>query len=284
MSGTLEPAAGSRMNGRADDNATDDALARHREELKKRFPLPSPVKKTQQKPATLGVLLSAIALGLVWLDPAYQSTSYSSSPGQVQHIALSDGSVLTLDGASQVEVSWHLRSRRVDLQAGQALFDVAPARYRPFRTLAGSAEITVVGTRYNVSRLEDDVRVTVEEGKVEVRGQESKLRLTPGQQVRVHNGQFDKPTQVDAQSLTGWVEGRLVFDRTPLAEVLDTLKRQQNTIVRLNDPALAQLPVSGIFERANLSALPALLPKILPLELHTAADGSLSLSRQGEKK
>lgn len=273
------------MNSPADEKMpAEDALARHREELKKRFPLPSPAKKPRQRPATLGVLIGAMALGLLWLDPAYRSDAYSSAPGQVQNIALADGSTLTLDGASQVSVSWHLRSRRVELLAGQALFDVSSATYRPFRTLAGSSEITVVGTRYNVSRLADDVRVTVEEGKVGVRGQTDELLLTPGQQVLVHNGQLGKPTPVDAKALSGWVEGRVVFDRTPLAEVLDTLKRQQNTVVRLNDPELAQLPVSGTFDSRNLDDLLALLPKILPLELHSAADGSLSLSRRTAEK
>lgn len=273
------------MNRPVDEhNSADDVLTRHREELKKRFPLPSPVKKSRKQPAILGVLIGAVALGLLWLDPAYRSDSYSSAPGQVQNIPLTDGSTLTLDGASQVNVSWHLRSRRVELLTGQALFDVSPTTYRPFRTLAGSTEITVIGTRYNVSRLADDVRVTVEEGKVGVRGQADELLLTPGQQVLVHNGQLGKPAQVDAKALGSWVEGRVVFDRTPLAEVLDTLKRQQNTVVRLNDPELAQLPVSGSFDSRNLDALLALLPKILPLELHSAADGSLSLSRRAAEK
>lgn len=278
------------MNGpgvRQDEHApADDALARHRDELKKRFPLPPPAQKTRQRPATLGVLAVALALagGLLWLDPAYRSEGYGSTAGQVQSIELADGSVVTLDGASRIGVSWHLRSRRVELLAGQALFDVAPATYRPFRTLAGSTEISVIGTRYNVSRLADDVRITVEEGKVGVRGQTNELLLTPGQQVWVHNGHVGEPVRVDARALTGWTEGRLVFDRTPLAEVLDTLRRQQNIAVHLAEPDLAQLPVSGTFDRAKLDTLPALLPKVLPLELSTAADGSLSLSRRSPKK
>lgn len=275
------------MNSRTDEqDATDDALARHREALKKRFPLPPPARKPRQRVATLGVLIGALALGLLWLDPAYRSERYSSAPGQVRSIALADGSRLMLDGASQVDVSWHLRSRRVELLAGQALFDVAPATYRPFRTLAGSAEITVVGTRYSVSRVAEQVRVAVEEGRVGVRGLHDELLLTPGQQVLVRNGQLGSPERVDAKALNGWVDGRVVFDRTPLVEVLDTLRRQRDTRVQLDDPDLAQLPVSGTFASANLDALLVLLPKILPvqLQLQRAADGSLSLSRRVAEK
>ena len=273
------------MNSRTDEqDATDDALARHREALKKRFPLPPPARKPRQRVATLGVLIGALALGLLWLDPAYRSERYSSAPGQVRSIALADGSRLMLDGASQVDVSWHLRSRRVELLAGQALFDVAPATYRPFRTLAGSAEITVVGTRYSVSRVAEQVRVAVEEGRVGVRGLHDELLLTPGQQVLVRNGQLGSPERVDAKALNGWVDGRVVFDRTPLVEVLDTLMRQRDTRVQLDDPDLAQLPVSGTFASANLDALLVLLPKILPVQLQRAADGSLSLSRRAAEK
>ncbi|WP_394238413.1 FecR family protein [Pseudomonas anguilliseptica] len=275
------------MNRPADEhNSTDDALTRHRDELKKRFPLPSPPQKTRHHNSTSGVLavLMVLAGGLFWLDPAYRRDVYSSTAGQVQRLELDDGSRVTLDGASQIEVSWHLRSRRVALQTGQALFDVAPALYRPFRTLAGSTEITVLGTRYNVSRLADSVRISVVEGRVGVRGQTTEQLLSPGHQLLSRSGQLGEPTQVDAQALSDWTEGRLVFERTPLIEVLDTLERQQNTAVHLATPDLAQLPVSGTFDRANLGTLLTLLPQILPVELHTATDGTLSLSRRNLKK
>ncbi|MNF48307.1 fec operon regulator FecR [compost metagenome] len=266
---------------------TDDAIARHRDELKKRFPLPPPRKKPKRHaPGMLGVAVAALALagGLVWLDPAYRSEQYSSSPGRLETIELADGSIVTLDGASRIRVSWHLRSRRVELQVGQALFDVTPASYRPFLTLAGSTEITVVGTRYNVSRHQGDVRVTVEKGKVGVRGNDAALLLVPGDQVLVRHGRLGMPTRVNAHAVAAWTEGRLVFDRTPLGEVLDVLLRYGNTHVRLGDAGLAELPVSGSFDSARLDGLLALLPKVLPVELATDADGTLSLSRRATKK
>lgn len=273
---------------REDDLApTDDAIARHREALKARFPLPAPSKRSRRPAAgTLGLFAAALALagGLLWLDPAYRSEDHASAAGQVQAVALADGSQVTLDGASRIRVSWHLRSRRVELQAGQALFAVAPMVYRPFFTEAGSTRIAVVGTRYNVSRLGDDVRVTVSEGRVSVRGHGDALLLTPGEQVRVRAGQLGTPLRTDASAAAAWVEGQLVFARTPLGEVLDALQRQAGIQVRLADATLAELPVSGRFERSRLDGLPALLPKILPVELKTGADGVPTLSRREAKK
>lgn len=278
----------SRPQPNEDDLApTDDAIARNREALKARFPLPAPGKRSRRAPGTtLGLFAAALALagGLVWLDPAYRSEDYASAAGQVQTIALADGSQVTLDGASRIRVSWHLRSRQVQLQAGQAVFAVAPMHYRPFLTEAGSTRIAVVGTRYNVSRLGDDVRVTVTEGRVAVHGHGDALLLTPGDQVRVRDGQVGTPTRVDTDAVAAWVEGRLVFERTPLGEVLDALQRQGGIQVRLADATLAELPVSGRFERTRLDDLPALLPKILPLNLKPGADGVPTLSRREAKK
>ncbi len=263
----------------------DDAIARHRDELKKRFPLPLPTK--QPKPlTTLNLVMAALGLscGLIWLDPAYQTEQFSSIPGEPQIIRLTDGSRITLDAASRIKVSWHLRSRRVELQTGQALFSVSPALYRPFLTSSGSTLIRVVGTRYNVSRYQDDVRVTVEEGKVDVRGNGTGVRLTAGDQVLVHNGQLGKTAQVNAAAFGAWQDGRLVFDRTPLQEVLAVIQRYQPSPIVLQDRSLAELPVSGTFDSKRLDSLLALLPKILPVDLSTDADGTLRLQQRPSKK
>lgn len=262
------------------------AIERHRDELKKRFPLPTPVKRAKRAaPATLGLVIAALGLGgLFWLDPAYRTEQYASAVGRVETIQLADGSVVTLGGASRVDVSWHLRSRRVALHKGQALFDVAPTRYRPFLTRAGSTKITVVGTRYSVSRYEGDVRVAVAEGRVSVHSDGGDLLLAPGDQVVVRRGRLEAPTRVDAAAVGAWTEGRLVFDRTPLGEVLDVLERYRGIPVHLDDASLADLSVTGTFDSSRLDGLLALLPKVLPVERVRDTDGALHLRRRDEAK
>lgn len=275
------------MNQNEPQVPADDAIARHREELKKRFPLPSPVKKPKPRSLTaLSVIVAMLAFtgGLVWLDPGYQSQQFSSAVGKQEVIQLADGSRVTLDAASRITVSWHLRTRRVELQVGQAFFSVAPATYRPFLTAAGSTQIKVVGTRYNVSRVRNDVRVTVEEGKVEVRGNAAGVQLGAGDQVLVRSGQLGARQQVDTAAAAAWTKGRLVFDRTPLREVLAVVQRYQPTRVVMHDRSLAELPVSGAFDSARLDSLLALLPKILPVDLNTDANGTLHLKPRAAKK
>lgn len=265
----------------------DDVIARHREALKKRFPLPLPSNKPKLRGHTPRSVLGAtlgLACALIWLDPGYQTEHFGSAIGEQRVIQLADGSRITLDAASRLKVSWHLRSRRVELQAGQALFSVTPALYRPFLTTAGSTRIKVVGTRYNVSRHRDDVRVTVVEGKVDVRGNAATIRLAAGDQLLVHNGKLAEPARVDAAAFSAWTEGRLVFERTPLREVLAVIQRYQRQPVVLDDNSLAELPVSATFDSAHLDRMLALLPKILPLALSTDSQGTLHLQRRAGAK
>lgn len=74
-----------------------------------------------------------------------------------------------------------------------------------------------------------------------------------------------------------WTRGRLQFDRMPLAEVLRILQRYQDRPIVLDDPVLGPLQVSGVFDADRAETVLALLPEILPVQVHTASDGSLHL-------
>ena len=128
------------------------------------------------------------------------------------------------------------------------------------------------------------MRVTVEEGQVDVRGNAADIRLGAGEQIEVRNGRLGKPARVDAAAFAAWKEGRLVFERTPLREVLEVIQRYQRQPIVMQDSSLAELPVSGSFDSARLDRMLALLPKILPLELSTETNGTLHLTRRAAQK
>lgn len=271
-----------------DFSQEDEAIARVREDLKQRFPLPSPTPAKNKRPAgkTLGLLLLAIVAGVAWIDPAYRSEHVASQVGQRQALLLADGTQVLLDSNTEMTISWHLRSRQVELKAGQALFEVSPMVYRPFLVDAGLAVVRVVGTRFNVRRQEQDVQVAVAEGRVAVRAAATGAvaALEPGQQLRVHKGQEARLGRVDVDDVTAWQQSRLVFESTPLEDVIDTLQRYHRQPIRLMDPRLARLPVSGVFDSGHVDRLLALLPGILPVRVSTATDGSVLIDSPGQKK
>ncbi|WP_017903912.1 FecR family protein [Pseudomonas asplenii] len=263
----------------------EEALARHREELRKRFPLPEPKPRTPRKALGGAALAVLLAGGLAWLDPAYHRESYASAVGERRVLQLADGSRMTLDSNSRANIEWHLRSRQVELLAGQALFDVSKTVLRPFQVDAGTTHVRVLGTLFSVDRLDPAVRVTLVRGKVDVATADGQhLQLLPGQRVDTRAGQALQPIAVDAEAAIAWKDNRLVFDRTPLAEALKQIQRYRAAPIRLDAPELATLPITGVFDSSRVEGLLALLPSILPLSLNSDSDGTLHIRHKAAKK
>jgi len=268
----------------------DEALERHREALKHLFPLPpsrpAPSRAVKSAGITLAVAIAFAALA--WLNPAYKSERFATATGERRAVLLSDGSKLLLDSNTQLAISWRLLSREVDLRAGQALFDVSSAVYRPFVVSAGLAKVEVLGTLFNVRRLDDDaVRVTLARGRVDVAvagAAQAPVTLRPGQQVDSIGGQLMPVARVDAAKAMAWKDDRIVFEQTPLDEAVSLLRHYRKASIELSDPSLAALKVTGVFEAHNVDLLLDLLPSILPVAVLKQADGSVRIQRKSTRK
>jgi len=95
------------------------------------------------------VLVSAIG-GWVWWSRAHAGV-YSTGVGERRTLTLADGSVVTLDARSRIQVKYRDRERLIDLDQGQARFDVAKDPARPFRvSAAGRETVLAFGTQFNV--------------------------------------------------------------------------------------------------------------------------------------
>lgn len=262
--------------------ATLDALLEaERDTLKHYFPPPPRRGAKRRKTAGVAVALATLLLGgLIWLDPAYRQQAYATTAGATATVALPDGGTITLDTATQLHVSWHLRSRRVALQQGQALFDVAPA-WRPLLVSAADTHIRVLGTVFNV-RLDAprQVTVAVRRGQVAVSQADSAtatVTLQAGQAVTRGTGTAPPPVAADLDTLLAWQQGRLVFERTPLYLVVAELQRYHGKPIRLRDQRIAMLTLSGVFETRHTAQLLALLPQTLPVRIAYQRDGSIDI-------
>ncbi|KAF1029392.1 MAG: Protein FecR [Pseudomonas sp.] len=268
-------------------SAEDETLARHREELRKRFPLPTPKPRKPRKGLIAGALLVLVSAGLVWLDPAYRTEHYSSAIGERRVLDLTDGSRLVLDSNTRVEVSWHLRTRQVKLASGQVLFNVRRTLIRPFLVDAGTARIKVLGTQFNVFREPYAVHVALMRGSVHVESTmdpTQHMQLIPGQQAEVRHGQLRLADNADIPRILAWRDRRLMFSHTPLSEAIAQIQRYRQAPIRLDDERLASLEVSGVFNTNKVEELLDLLPRILPVALKRDADGTVHLTRKVAKK
>lgn len=271
-------------------DALSQSVDQHRGELKSMFPVP-PARAPRRKQ---GVAAAAVALLLGgftwWLDPAYHVEPLASEVGQVLDVQLADGSRLVLDTDTALEVQWHVRSRQVVLTHGRAHFDVAHSAWRPFQVDAGAAQVRVLGTRFDVWRQAASTEVTLYRGKVAVwrTGQLAGdgVELLPGQQVTVGAVDGRDPNGTDAAlsihptpatSSDAWTHGRLVFNDTPLLQVIASLQRYRRQPLRLADARLGTLGLSGVFEIANTDQLLAMLPGTLPVTVRTTKDGATEI-------
>jgi transmembrane sensor len=117
---------------------------------------------------TAAAAVLAITLGLFsWQQLQIREQGlYVTGIGEQSRQVLADGSVLRLNTNSRVQVSYQDSQRKVILLQGEAFFDVKPDPTRPFEVYAGTRMVRAIGTAFSVYLLEEQVEVTVSEGKV----------------------------------------------------------------------------------------------------------------------
>lgn len=206
-------------------------------------------------------------------QPVYEQ-HIATERGQQVEVQLPDGSGLRLDTATRIDVALYRGRREVRMPEGQAVFRVRGDPQRPFDVLAGPLRITVVGTRFAVRYTpgvpcEEGVRVAVEEGRVRVaRADGSGVELAAGQQVASDAlGRLGPVAAVPASGIAPWRESRVSFDDTPLAQALAEFSRYGPTRLRVHDPQVAALRLTGTFDPRSLDNFRRVLPRVLPVRL-----------------
>ncbi|NML08054.1 FecR domain-containing protein [Sphingomonas sp. G-3-2-10] len=208
----------------------------------------------------------------------------TTSVGEVRTMKLTDGTTVTLDTDSAVEVRLSADLRQVRLIRGRARFDVAHDAVRPFRVEAGGRTVTALGTLFDVGFEPGGVRVSLLRGSVDVRGLApaggvaSVTRLAPGE---CFTDRLRRPEVVKVSpGLQQWVSGMLDFDGVPLGDVLEQTNRYSPRKIRLGDKSLAGLRVTGGFRPLPVDDLAAALAKAFSLRVEHGPQGDLILRRQ----
>lgn len=230
-------------------------------------------------------LLSAAAMlalgGWFWWDNhAGVVREFATGPGEIREADLPDGSKVTLNAGSRLQVRFYPRRRETVLDQGEAFFQVAADRSRPFTVDSGASQVKVVGTAFNVRAGPPAVVVKVLEGQVEVRADRAaaggrRLLLGAGAGLSIDpRDHSTHPVAAGADTVGDWRSGQLVFQQAPLAEVAAELERYLGQPVRLEgDARLAALSVSGVALTARPEVFLRALPHLLPVRLVADAGG-----------
>ena len=215
-------------------------------------PRPSPWRL---HPAAIAACLALVVgcSGLWWALAA--DGAYATRPGEQKVATLEDGSRIALNTDTQVDVRFDADRRRIELDKGEAMFEVAHDAARPFVVIAGDTRVQAIGTVFTVRRTRDDVVVTLIKGKVAVSHQRPRspgasaapVVLRPGEKLTEPR---DGPSRIEPESVeaaTAWRRGQTVFRETPLGSAVAELNRYGGPPIVVDDPRVAALPVSGVF-------------------------------------
>jgi transmembrane sensor len=172
---------------------------------------------------------------------------YATRVGERRDVALADGTVITLNTASRMEVIYSDTARAVTLLEGQALFDVAPGRV-PFVAGAGGSLTTALGTEFDIRLRPEGPEIILVEGRVRVarQGDSRSDVLTPGQRLTFRGGDT-VITEVDTSEATGWKTGMIRFRDVTLREAIEEMNRYSEVQLSAPDAALAARRFSGVF-------------------------------------
>ncbi|WOB51398.1 FecR domain-containing protein [Xanthomonas hydrangeae] len=172
--------------------------------------------------------------------------------GEVLRLPLADGSAVTLNSGSEVVVEYRADRRQIQLLRGEALFDVAKDRHRPFVVMAAGSQVRAVGTSFSVRRRQDDaVKVLVREGTVEVDAdQRAPQRVAANMLAMVSPTRAVQLQPLDAQrvqQLLVWRDGMIAFDGDTLAQAAAEFARYNDMRILIDDPAVARRTVVGLY-------------------------------------
>jgi transmembrane sensor len=225
--------------------------------------------------ATIAVVAAGVALWAAIGRSGWQT--YATDFGGLERILLSDGSVVNLNTDSEIRVQISETRRDIVLERGEALFTVAHDTTRPFDVQARDTTVRAVGTVFSV-RLSSgrDVEVIVKEGRVQI--DPPKLQdvsraadlsnapppalLSAGETAHIKERTIERVVKVaeeDVSRKLSWTEGRLIFERQTLAEVVAEFNRYNRRQMVIADPAIAGRRVGGGFEATDIDSFIAAL-------------------------
>lgn len=232
--------------------------------------LQQPVKKIFTLPirslaaSILLVTLSCLALYVIPGTNLYFSRlTYQKlvvPKGKILNIKLVDGSTVFLNSSTIIKYPERFKSNRRELIliSGEAWFNIAPDKNRPFIVISGDVETRVLGTAFNIRDYPflEDVVVTVERGKVEVKDinnlTDQAVYLLPHEQVSVNKQVHSlRKATVNTESFVKWKTGGINFENDLLSTVAKLLEEKYKISIRISDKTYAEKRLTASFESTD---------------------------------
>jgi transmembrane sensor len=189
-----------------------------------------------------------------------QRGRFVTGKGETKVVALKDGSVVTLNTASEILVDYSDTVRAVELVRGEALFDVAKNKAQPFVVAAGDTNVRVVGTSFSVRRIDAaPIQVLVREGTVEVFKPAQGIKPVRISANSMAVAEADTASAIEAMPVPAaqvhrqmaWQNGQIAFEGETLAQAAEEFSRYSDTRIVIEDAGLAREEIAGLFKATD---------------------------------
>ena len=234
---------------------------------------------------------------------------YITATGERLAVTLNDGSQLTLNTQTELDVAFTRTERRVHLIRGQAIFEVAKDPGRPFVVEAHRRRFIAVGTAFDVRLDGARINVTMIEGTVRVEragdqtpaprpaavpGADSDTTqatldappgrqrivttITSGEQLTVDSESQVRVHSADPEHVTSWRRGQIIFENERLIDAIAEINRYSDKKIELTEPALADLRLSGGFATSRPAVFIEAITTYFPIRVEHADEHVIVLS------
>jgi transmembrane sensor len=206
--------------------------------------------------ASIGGTIAAGIAGMIGL-PRLMGDHVATERGEIRRLPLADGSVATIDSSSDLRVALDEDVRRITLARGQAWFQVAKDRRRPFVVDAGIAQARAIGTAFSVSRTENGVQIAVTEGTVATWARDGGGTMTilkAGDFATFERGALTPVTgnaPAAIERSLAWRVGEIALEGETLADAVTRFNRYNAQQLVIVDESLANEKLIGLFRIDN---------------------------------
>lgn len=226
--------------------------------------------------------------------------AYQTKIGEQNNYLLADGSKVTLNTHSRIIVNYNKGHRNIDLIYGEAKFDVAKDKTRPFTVTSGSKSFTALGTVFNIQKNNElDMELIVSEGQVlvsdhqdlntlatliknESQKHHSKMIITDGQKSIIEN-KVQKATlklsKAQTEQELSWQQGMLIFNGETLRQALSEVSRYTNVQFEIANDEVSNTKIAGYFKADDINGLLESLANNFNIKYKFNATNSIQLSK-----
>jgi transmembrane sensor len=256
-----------------------------------------PSRAVRERTARPGMWLKVAACVLLACGSAWflsnRPQQFQTKFGEQTSVTLADGSRITLNTASKVEVDLRRDGRRIRLLEGEALFEVSHDPKRPFDVHVGDVTLRAVGTQFDVDLRSSSTTVTVVEGRVAVDagaragvgsatdvGPDARHQVLGAADRLVISRSIPGTTQhgINVAAALSWTQHQLVFEKRPLEEVAAEFNRYNRRHIVIDDADLRRQEVTGVFQSNDPDSFISFLSGIPGVQIRDNGQGGAVIS------